>query len=95
MEDLSDDDINYIEKTWQHDYTNSGMLGDEDLRTIARSFRTNSNRPVNFLDARCKDGYNSNEIRKYCIENLNLFGLEKDTSAANSAKEKGCFTKIA
>jgi hypothetical protein len=95
IEDLSENDLGFYPKQHQFDYTSATILEDEDLRNIGRCFKTQTNRPINFLDARCADGYNSSEIKKYSLENINLYGMEKNPSLANRAKDKECFTKIA
>lgn len=95
IDDLSEYDLEFIPKQHQFDYSTATRIDDEDLRRIGRCFRTQTNRPINFLDARCKNGYNASEIKKYSAENINFYGMEKDTSAANDAKNRDCFTKIA
>ena len=95
IEDLSEYDLEFNPKQHHFDYTSAITLDDEDLRKIGRCFRTQTNRPINFLDARCKNGYNSNEIKKYSSENINFYGMEKDPSSANEAKNRECFSKIA
>lgn len=95
IDNLSEYDLNFVPKQHHFEYSSATLLDDEDLKMIGRAFKTESNRPVNFLDARCNNGYNTSEIKKYSFENIVCYGMEKDTSAANNAKERGCFYKIA
>ena len=95
IKDLTVYDLTFEAKQQHYDYTSSTILDDDDLKILGRSFQTQSNRPINFLDARCKNGYNANEIKKYSTVNINFYGMEKDPSDANNAKSRECFTKIA
>lgn len=94
IEQLSINDLSLRARKQYYEY-NDTILSDNDLRQLGRSFRTQTNRPVNFLDARCKNGYYSSEMRKYSMEKINFYGMEKDTSLANIAKDKEIFEKIA
>lgn len=95
MENINEYDLSRRAKMYEHDYDNANLIDDMDLRTLSRCFSTETNRPVNFLDARCYNGYNANEIMKMSLEDLKLYGMEFDNTRANYAKDKGCFTKIA
>lgn len=88
-------DLNFNEKQHEYDYSIAPVLAEQDLKRIARSISSPGNRPINFLDARCKDGVNSDLIAKNTTININLYGMEQDTNCANNAKDKNIFTKIA
>lgn len=95
IKDLSVYDLLYYPRYFQNDASTSVHLEDEDLMTISSCFKTQTNRPINFLDARSQNGYNSNEIKKYSLENINFYAMEKKPSLANEAKDRNIFTKIA
>ena len=90
---LDEYDLISYYRTKHEDFDLSVLIEEDTIYKITSKIKTY--RKLNMLDCRMKDGRNAQNFKRSFLEDIDIYGMEADSSLANLAKKKNIYTKIA